>query len=145
MWHGKDNAERDGVRPQLDSLEAIQRKFRLQPPGTYLTKEDLERLAMLGSEQLENGKWAFRLDPNTRAWRKVEGRTRKPQIRKLRMPVLILRGVESTLVSSGKARRMHRKIRHSTYKEIPRAHHHVPLDNPTDTAQAIINFVESAL
>jgi pimeloyl-ACP methyl ester carboxylesterase len=27
-------------------------------------------------------------------------------------------------------------------KEIPRAFHHVPLDNPSDTAAAIIEFVE---
>jgi pimeloyl-ACP methyl ester carboxylesterase len=40
---------------------------------------------------------------------------------------------------------MHRKIRHSTLKEVPRAFHHVPLDNPAGAAQAIIEFVESAL
>ena len=144
MWRWRRKA-RGGVRPLLDSAEGIKRKFRLQPPGTYLTKPDLERLALLGSEQLPNGRWAFRLDPNTRAWRKFEGRTGKPQIKKLRIPVLILRGVESTLVRAGQARRMHRKIRHSTLKEIPRAFHHVTLDNPAGTAEAIIEFVESAL
>ena len=144
MWRWRRKA-RGGARPELDSAEAIKRKFRLQPPGSYLSKPDLERLALLGSEQLPNGRWAFRLDPNTRAWRKFEGRTRKPQIKKLRIPVLILRGVESTLVGAGAARRMHRKIRHSTFKEIPRAFHHVPLDNPAGAAQAIIEFVESAL
>ncbi len=144
MWRWRRKAQ-GGKRPELESPDAIKGKFRLQPPGTYLTKDDLERLAMAGSMQLPNGKWAFRLDPNTRAWRKVEGRTRKPQIKKLRMPVLILRGEESTLVKPGQARRMRRKIRHSVYKEIPRAFHHVPLDNPADTAQAIGEFVESAL
>jgi len=142
MWRWRRKAH-GGVRPELDSPEAIKRRFRLQPPGTYMTRDDTERLAMLGSEELPDGKWAFRLDPNTRAWRKVEGKTRKPQIRKLQMPVLILRGAESTLVGSGHARRMQRKVRGSIYKEIPRAFHHVPLDNPTDTAQAIIEFVES--
>jgi pimeloyl-ACP methyl ester carboxylesterase len=37
---------------------------------------------------------------------------------------------------------MHRKIRGSVLKEIPRAFHHVPLDNPGDTAAAMIEFVE---
>ncbi|MGO9451042.1 MAG: alpha/beta fold hydrolase [Candidatus Binataceae bacterium] len=142
MWRWRRKAQ-GGVRPELESPEAIKRKFRLQPPGTYMTKDDTGRLAMLGAEELPNGKWAFRLDPNTRAWRKVEGRTHKPQIKKLQMPVLILRGADSTLVGSGTARRMKRRIRGSIYKEIPRAFHHVPLDNPTDTAQAIIEFVES--
>ena len=40
------------------------------------------------------------------------------------------------------SQRMHRKIRGSVLKEIPRAFHHVPLDNPGDTAAAIIEFVE---
>src|SRR5262249_62156700 len=144
MWRWRRKA-RGGTRPQLDSAEAIKRKFRLQPPGTYLTRPDLERLALLGSEQLPNGRGAFRLDTKTRAWRKFESRTRKPQIKKLRVPVLILRGVESTLVGAGQARRMHRKIPHSTFREISRAFHHVPLDNPAGTAEAIVEFVESAL
>jgi pimeloyl-ACP methyl ester carboxylesterase len=144
MWRWRRKTQ-GGVRPELDSADAIKRKFRLQPPGTYLTRDDLERLAMAGAEQLPNGKWAFRLDPNTRAWRKVERGMHKPRIRELRMPVLILRGELSTLVKANHARRMHRKIRYSTYKEIPRAFHHVTLDNPADTAQAIGEFVESAL
>jgi pimeloyl-ACP methyl ester carboxylesterase len=142
MWRWRRKAQ-GGQRPLLDSAEAIKRKFRLQPPGTYLTRDDLARLALLGSEQLPGGKWAFRLDPNTRAWRKIEARTRKPEIRKLRMPVLILRGAESTLVSSWKARRMRGQIRGAVFKEIPQAFHHVPLDNPTATAQAIGEFVET--
>ena len=59
--------------------------------------------------------------------------------------MLILRGEQSTLVGSRQARRMHSKIRHSVYREIPRAFHHVPLDNPSATAQAMGEFVESAL
>jgi pimeloyl-ACP methyl ester carboxylesterase len=144
MWRWRRKAQ-GGVRPELKTFEDIKRKFRLSPPGTYLTREDLERLAMLGSLQLDNGNWAFRLDPNTRAWRKVEGRTRKPKIKALRMPVLILRGEESALVREHHARGMNRKIRGSVYRQITRAHHHVPLDNPTDTAQAIIEFVHAHL
>ena len=59
--------------------------------------------------------------------------------------MLILRGAESTLVRAGQARRMHRKIPDSTFKEIPRAFHHVSLDNPAGTAEAVIEFVESVL
>jgi pimeloyl-ACP methyl ester carboxylesterase len=144
MWRWRRKAQ-GGVRPELKTFEDIKRKFRLSPPGTYLTREDLERLARLGSLQLANGNWAFRLDPNTRAWRKVEGRARKPKIKALRMPVLILRGEESTLVRERHARGMKRKIRGSVYRQITRAHHHVPLDNPADTAQAIIEFVQAQL
>jgi hypothetical protein len=38
---------------------------------------------------------------------------------------------------------MHRKIRGSTYREISRAFHHVPLDNPQETATAIADFIEN--
>lgn len=141
MWRWRRRA-RGGPRPELKSFDDIRRKFRLSPPDTYLTKDDLERLARMGSLQLENGSWAFRLDPRTRAWRKVEGHTRKPRIKSLTMPVLILRGAQSTLMGARPSLRMHRKIRGSIYKEIPRAFHHVPLDNPRDTADAIIEFVE---
>ncbi|HKA01243.1 MAG TPA: alpha/beta hydrolase, partial [Candidatus Solibacter sp.] len=129
MWRWRRKTQ-GGMRPELESAEAIKRKFRLQPPGTYLTRDQQEQLAMLGSERLPNGKWAFRLDPNTRAWRRVEGRVRRPKLKSLRMPALILRGEQSTLLSARHARRMHRKIKNSFYKEIPRAFHHVTLDNP---------------
>jgi pimeloyl-ACP methyl ester carboxylesterase len=144
MWRWRRRA-RGIPRPELKSFDDIKRKFRLSPPETYLSKSDLERLARMGSIQLENGNWAFRLDPRTRAWRKVEGRTHKPKIKKLAMPVLILRGAQSTLIGARSSLRMHRKIRESVYREIPRAYHHVPLDNPSDTADAIIEFVNNRL
>ncbi|HXN84835.1 MAG TPA: alpha/beta hydrolase, partial [Candidatus Binataceae bacterium] len=125
------------------SAEDIIRKFRLQPPGTYLTKDQLEQLALKGALQLPNGHWGFRFDPETRAWRKHKGRMKRPNLKGLKLPTLILRGAESTLVSAGVARRMNRKIKGSVYKQIPRAFHHVPLDNPEASASAIIEFVEA--
>jgi pimeloyl-ACP methyl ester carboxylesterase len=67
----------------------------------------------------------------------------KPKLKKIKMPTLLLRGDRSGLVSPSHVKRMHRKIRGSILKEIPRAYHHVPLDNPGDTAAAIIEFVET--
>jgi len=120
------------------------RRFRLSPPETYLSRADLERLAMLSATQLPNGHWAFRVDPETRAWRKIEdGSMQRPKIGTIKLPTLILRGKSSGLVSASSARRMHRMIRGSVYREIPRAYHHVPLDNPDDTVNAIIEFIDS--
>ena len=59
------------------------------------------------------------------------------------MPVLILRGEYSRLVSLGQARLMQRRIRGSKLVTIASAHHHVPLDNPDATAAAIGEFLES--
>jgi pimeloyl-ACP methyl ester carboxylesterase len=141
QWRWRRRAQ-GGKRPELRSAEDILRKFRLSPPGTYLTKEQLEQLAMKGALQLPNGHWAFRFDPETRAWRKHRGRMKRPNLKHVKLPTLILRGDESTLVAPRHARKMNRKVAGSVYKEIPRAFHHVPLDNPEATSAAIVEFVE---
>ncbi|MGH7907315.1 MAG: alpha/beta fold hydrolase [Candidatus Binataceae bacterium] len=142
MWRWRRRA-RSRTRPELDSARDIIRRFRLAPPETYLTADRLERLAMAGAEQLKNGKWAYRFDPETRAWRRGDTRLARPDIRKITAPTLIVRGAQSTLVTAGVARAMHRRIGGSILREIPRAYHHVPLDNPGDTAAAIAEFIAS--
>lgn len=141
MWRWRRKSQ-GGKRPELRSADDIIRKFRLQPPQTYLTRLEVERLALHGAEQLPNGTWAFRFDPETRAWRKHGARMTRPKIKNIAMPTLLLRGDQSALVSASHVKRMQRKIRGSVYEEIPRAFHHVPLDNPGDTASAILEFVE---
>lgn len=141
MWRWRRRSQ-GGKRPALRSADDIIRKFRLQPPETHMTRLEVERLALHGAEQLPSGAWAFRFDPETRAWRKHGGKMTRPKIRNLKMPTLLLRGDRSGLVSPAHVKRMHRKIKGSEYKEIPRAYHHVPLDNPADTAAAILDFVQ---
>jgi pimeloyl-ACP methyl ester carboxylesterase len=141
MWRWRRRSQ-GGKRPELRTAQDIIKKFRLQPPETNLTRLEMERLALAGAEQLPSGAWAFRFDPETRAWRKTSRNMRRPNLKQLTMPTLILRGEKSGLVSASHAQRMHRRIKGSVYQEIPRAYHHVPLDNPNDTASAIIDFVE---
>jgi pimeloyl-ACP methyl ester carboxylesterase len=141
MWRWRRRARGRDHRPELDSAEAVIRRFRLSPPQTYLSRDALARLALQGAEQLPDGRWAFRFDPQTRAWRRIGGSLRRPNLRNLGLPTLILRGTESTLVSHWRARLMHWRVKGSVFREIPRAFHHVPLDNPNDTAAAIIEFV----
>lgn len=142
MWRWRRRA-RGGKRPELDSAEAIVRRFRLVPPETYLSREALARLAMLCAEPLPNGKWAFRFDPETRAWRRITSSMPRPKLRRIVIPTLILRGAESTLISRRAMRAMNRRIRGSVACEIPRAYHHVPLDNPDATAAAVAGLLET--
>lgn len=142
MWRWRRKVQ-GGARPELDSAESLARKFRLSPPGTYLSPQALSRLALSGAEQMPNGRWTFRFDPETRSWRRMKLPPRPPRLRRITTPTLILRGAQSTLLRRWKARSMHRRISGSIFREIPRAFHHVPLDNPGDTAAAIIEFVES--
>ncbi len=141
MWRWRRRSQ-GGKRPELRSANDVIKRFRLQPPETNLSRIELEQLALSGAEQLPSGAWAFRFDPETRAWRKHRGRMARPKIKNLTMPTLLLRGEQSALVSSAHVKRMNRKIRGSVLKEIPHAYHHVPLDNPADTAVAMIEFVE---
>lgn len=141
LWRWK-RRKQSGARPEFPTKEALIARFRLSPPGHNLAEADLAELALNGAEQLPSGKWAFRLDPNTRkltrGWRLPRCR-----IQDIRMPVLILRGEYSGLVSARQAYRMQRRIRGSRLVTIPFAHHHVPLDNPDATAAAINGFVVS--
>jgi pimeloyl-ACP methyl ester carboxylesterase len=142
MWRWK-RRKQDGLRPEFRTLEELVRRFRLSPPGHNLSPEALAALALKGAERLPNGNWAFRFDPRTRKLTPGWRRHIRCRIQDLRMPVLILRGEHSALASARRIRRMHRRIRGSVLRQIPRAYHHVPLDNPYDTAAAIIEFVES--
>jgi pimeloyl-ACP methyl ester carboxylesterase len=142
QWRWRRRSQ-GGKRPELRTAADIIQKFRLSPPETNLTRLELERLALHGAQQLPSGKWAFRFDPETRAWRKTGARMTRPRLKDITMPTLLLRGEHSGLVGPSHVKRMHLKIRGSMHREIPRAYHHVPLDNPADTAAAIIEFVES--
>lgn len=142
MWRWK-RRKQGGERAELPSVEALIGRFRLSPPGHYLSPERMTRLALAGAEQLANGNWAFRFDPKTRSWRRKRSDFQKPPLKKITMPTLIMRGESSALVSVRLARRMHRAIPSSTLKTIPRAYHHVPLDNPEATVEALSEFLES--
>ncbi len=138
QWRWRHRAK-SRPRPELASAQDIIRRFRLHPEGTYLSNQALAELGLKSAVQLPNGKWAFCFDPQTRGWRE-SGQVKLPGVRHVKTPTLILRGAQSILLSARRARWLQRKIRGSVLKEIPRAYHHVPLDNPDDTAAAILEF-----
>jgi esterase len=141
QWRWRHRAK-GRPRPELPSSQDIISRFRLHPEGTYLSKDALAELGLKSGVQLPNGKWAFCFDPQTRGWRE-SGQVELPSVRKITTPTLILRGAQSTLLSPWRARWLRRKIKGSVLREIPRAYHHVPLDNPADTAAAILDFIQS--
>jgi pimeloyl-ACP methyl ester carboxylesterase len=141
IWRWK-RRKQSGLRPEFPTSKALIERFRLSPSGHNLTPAALATLALKGAEQVRGGNWAFRLDPNTR---KLSPGWRLPRCRieDIRLPVLIIRGEHSRLVSQRQARRMQRRIPHSKLKIIPSAYHHVSLDNPSATAAAIADFIGS--
>lgn len=135
---------RGGPRPEMASVQDVIRRFHLVPGPTIIGREELTDLALKSSEQLPNGRWAFRFDPQTRAWRR-RGETALPypKLRTIAAPTLIIRGGGSSILSPRAATRLSRRIRGSQLVEIPEAYHHVPLDSPDATAAAILDFVRA--
>jgi pimeloyl-ACP methyl ester carboxylesterase len=142
LWWRWKRRKQSTVRPEFATREALIARFKLSPPGHNLTPAALKALALKGAEQVPSGNWAFRLDPNTR---KLSPGWRLPRcrIQDIRLPVLIIRGEHSRLISERQARRMQRRIRDSQLRTIQSAYHHVSLDNPQQTAGAIAEFINS--
>jgi pimeloyl-ACP methyl ester carboxylesterase len=138
IWRWK-RRKQSGLRPEFPTREALIARFRLSPPGHNLTPHALAALALKGAEQLANGNWAFRFDPNTR---KLGPGWRLPRCRveDIKLPVLIIRGEHSGLVTDRQARQLQRRIRGAQLRTIPSAYHHLSLDNPNATAAAIAEF-----
>jgi esterase len=141
QWRWRHRAQ-GRPRPELPSSQDIIRRFRLHPEGTYLSEQGLAELALKSAVQLPNGRWAFCFDPQTRGWRR-SARANLPGVGQVRTPTLILRGAQSALLKPWRARWLRWKIRGSILREVPRAYHHVPLDNPEGTAGAIREFISS--
>ena len=141
-WRWK-RRKQGGPRPEFSSARDLVKRFRLSPPGHALTPAKLEDLALKGSEQLPNGNWAFRFDPETRVPRTTMRAMRKARLRRIELPVLVLRGTNSALMSRSSALKMHRQLRRATLKEIDGAYHHVPLDQPEATVGAIVEFIQA--
>ncbi|HLH77001.1 MAG TPA: alpha/beta hydrolase [Candidatus Binataceae bacterium] len=140
-WLRRQRRAQTGGRPELPSAEAVVRRFHLIPTATTASAETLARLALASAEELPNGHWAFRFDPQTRAWRRRGGHLPAPDPRAVQIPTLILRGAGSTIVSPRLARWLHRKIAGSELRELPHTFHHITLDDPAATAKAISDFV----
>jgi len=140
QWRWK-RRKQGGPRPEFPSSHDLVKRFRLSPPGHALTQPMIEELALKGSEQLPNGNWAFRFDPETRVPRTTMRAMRRPRLRRIQLPVLVLRGAESALMRRNAAIKMHRRLPNARLKEIEGAYHHVPLDQPAATVAAIADFI----
>jgi len=140
QWRWK-RRNQGGPRPEFESSQDLVKRFRLSPPGHALTPAMIEELALKGAEQLPNGNWAFRFDPRTRIIKPPLLGMRRPRLRRIKLPVLVLRGEQSALMSRKAAHRMHRRLPRAALKEISGAYHHVPLDRPNETVAAIVEFL----
>lgn len=138
---GTRKHEKTRTRPQpvYDSPEPMAERYRLQPPGTLLTRDQLSALGRKSLKRAEAG-WTWKFDwraftfPYGPVWEQLP-----------RIPVesLLVRGELSTIVSDADLARMAAAMPRARAASVPGAHHHVPLDKPAQLAAVILEFAAS--
>ena len=113
------------------------RKFRLEPPGTLLGEEQLRRLGRTCIKEVD-GKFTWRFD-----WRAfgLGYPPVWPDLPKITMPTLVVRGEHSIVMPRPEFEKVLAGLPDAKGVEIPRAHHHVPLDAPEETARHLVEFL----
>jgi pimeloyl-ACP methyl ester carboxylesterase len=111
-------------------------KYRLQPPGTLLTRAQLDALGRQSLRRADD-KWTWKFDwrafsfPYGPVW---------PQLPNIRVPALLVRGELSAIVSDADLEKMASLMPDGRAAVVPGAHHHVPLDKPAELASVILAF-----
>lgn len=134
--------ERARARPQpvYDDPAAMAERYRLQPPGTRLSREQLNALGRQSLRRTGSG-WTWKFD--WRAFRYPYGPV-WPQLPQIPVKALLVRGEASDIVSQTELDEMAALMPDARTATVPGAHHHVPLDAPAALAALILEFVASA-
>lgn len=135
---GKRRHERTRTRsqPVYDDPGPMAEKYRLQPPGTLLSRDELNALGRLSLRRAESG-WTWKFDwraftfPYGPVW---------PQLPRIRARALLVRGELSAIVSGEDLEKMARAMPDARAAVVAGAHHHVPLDKPAELASLILEF-----
>ena len=117
--------------------EAIDR-YRVIPPSDRIHPTLLRQIAENSVRQEEDGRWGFKFDPR---WFGIPSRP-APDLAGVRAPVHLLRGAESKLLSPKGADEFVAELADASLKTIPRAGHHVHLDQPEQTLARLFKFLE---
>jgi esterase len=128
-------------QPMYRSHDDALRRFRLLPRHTTADASILRHVAASGLRQLADGSWTLKFDREAIAQDGPLDLT--PHLRRLRCPILFVRGAHSTLLTQAGLAALLRAAPHAQAVEIPDAHHHVMLDNPAAFERAVHSFLES--
>ena len=128
-----------GLRqPVFSSQEAMISRFHLQPRETNLSEPEMKELAKKLIRPWKNG-FSWKCD-----WRAFLTRYDSvwPLLPRIQTPSLIIRGEFSPIMDREDIKKVCQQIARSESLEIPGAYHHVPLDAPEKTAEAIFHFTQ---
>jgi pimeloyl-ACP methyl ester carboxylesterase len=130
-------------QPVYRSRDDAVRRFRLLPTHTTAEASTLRHIAAHGLRQLVDGRWTLKFDREAMAQNGPVDLT--PHLQQLRCPILFVRGTHSTVLTQAGLATLLSLAPHAQAVEIPDAHHHVMLDNPTAFERAVRAFLGSHL
>ena len=137
-----NNTRAKDVFADPEEAVALARALNPRPPEAELRARTLHNLV-----QRPDGTWTWRYDValrnGTASVRATpeEAQAMWPLLRKISCPTLLVRGVDSDILSPELAQRMVASIPNCRLVEVPNSGHAVPFDNPTGFVQAVQTFL----
>lgn len=133
--------------PQISypSLADAVRRFQPFPPRHHVPAEVLRRLAETSFRPTSDGRYTSRFH-----WQRFQGdgdseahplNGFSARLQRLRVPTLVLRGAESTILSAEDFSKMLRRIPGARGVEIPHATHQLHVEQPEQVAAAVAEFL----
>ena len=124
-------------QPSYSDPEVMLERFHLEPPGTLLDAGVLREFARHCLRKTEKG-WSWKFD-----WRAFLTKYEPvwPLLPKITVPTLIVRGEHSTVLPRPAYDRLLKGLPGSKGADIARSFHHVPLDCPSELAEAMKTFL----
>ena len=119
--------------------EALDR-FRFLPESSHPAEALRQHIARHSVREEPDGRFGYKFDPG---WFGLPSRPR-PELADITCPTLLLRGEESQLLSAEAARDFIAQVPQGRLVEVPKAGHHVFLDQPERVDELIREFVAAS-
>ena len=144
---GRERIRRELVEApeEFETFDAVVQAMSRQ--NRYASPEILQRRLRYMTQPLANGKIGWRYDPAIREqWRKGVPASEDlwPALGRITCPTLIVRGMDSDILSPEVARQMLEAMPSARIVEIQRATHMVFEDNPDDFLFAVSEFLKTS-
>jgi len=125
------------ARRTYASREEAVRRFQFLPRAPHASEALRAAIARQSVREEPDGRFGYKFDP---AWFAI-GPGEPPQLEKIACPVLILRGVESSLLSAEGAAEWRAEIANATTVEVSDGGHNVHIENPDAVFDAVDSFL----
>lgn len=125
--------------PVYSSREDALRRFGLLPAATTAATGLLRHIAGHSIQPLADGRWTLKFDRAAMGQHTPFDLT--SSLEHIRCPILLVRGAESSVLTSPMLAALRVAAPHAEIAEIAGAHHHVMLDNPAAFTRAVGAFL----